>query len=185
MRTFGLILTATIVLAVGSASAIAPSFAADAPGAAATARTSGGNSANASATSTAKTRALKKCHRINRKAKRKACVKRINRKFAKPVGPPAATGTVYDIDVRDKYFSPNLISIKSGDALDWIWNDVNKDAHNVDLVSAPAGVKTLDFSTPSSPSRGFHFQRTFTTPGTYQFVCSIHVLMTMEVDVTK
>jgi plastocyanin len=89
------------------------------------------------------------------------------------------------IDVRDKYFAPSLVSIKSGQSILWSWNAVNRDAHNVDLIGPPPGVKRLDFSTPSSPSVGFEFRRTFKVPGTYDFVCSIHHNMTMTVEVSK
>ncbi|MGA7398130.1 MAG: plastocyanin/azurin family copper-binding protein [Solirubrobacterales bacterium] len=89
------------------------------------------------------------------------------------------------IDVRDKYFSPTVVDLKVNDTILWVWNDVNNDAHNVNLVNAPSGVRHLDFSTPSSPSVGFSFKRKFVVPGTYDFVCSIHHLMTMQVKVSK
>jgi plastocyanin len=145
-----------------------------------------GLSAGVSSTASqqAKTRALRKCRKINDRSRRAACIKRVRKRFAvDPVpqqGPVAAR-----IDVRDKYFSPALVSIRTGQSIVWSWNDVNADAHNVDLVSPPPGVKRLDFSTPNSPSRNFEFRRTFRVPGTYGFVCSIHYLMTMTVEVSR
>ncbi|MGB0121337.1 MAG: plastocyanin/azurin family copper-binding protein [Solirubrobacterales bacterium] len=132
----------------------------------------------------AKKRALKRCRKINRKQRRKACLKKVRKHYRqKAATPDAAPAAV--IDVRDKYFSPNVVDLKVNDSILWVWNDVNKDAHNVNLVDAPSGVRHLDFSTPSSPSVGFSFKRKFVVPGTYDFVCSIHHLMTMQVKVSK
>ncbi len=130
---------------------------------------------------------MKKCGKKSKRSRRAACAKRVKKRFrTKPVksgtqqGPVAAT-----IDVRDKYFAPDDVNIKSGESVLWVWNPLNKDAHNVDLTGGPAGVKRLDFTTPITPSVGYSFRRTFTTPGTYSFVCSIHYLMTMTVKVSK
>lgn len=134
--------------------------------------------------SKARKRAMKRCRRIDRRAKRRRCVRRVKKKYAAakvlPQGPIAAT-----IDVRDKYFSPAVVNIRTGQSILWVWNAVNADAHNVDLVGHPKGVDRLEFSTPSSPSVGFEFRRTFRVPGTYDFVCSIHYNMTMRVEVSK
>ncbi len=128
---------------------------------------------------------MRKCRKISRKQKRKRCVRRVKKRFATPQasvhGPIGA-----EIDVRDKYFSPSLVNIKTGQSILWVWNSVNADAHNVDLIEpTPPGVKPIEFSTPSSPSVDFEFRRTFKVPGTYNFVCSIHHLMTMRVEVKK
>ena len=77
------------------------------------------------------------------------------------------------------------MSIKTGQSILWIWNSVNSEAHNVNLVSGPTGVDRIEFSTPSSPSVGATFKRTFKVPGTYDFVCSLHHKMTMTVEVSK
>jgi plastocyanin len=98
------------------------------------------------------------------------------------VAEPGPVGAV--IDVRDKYFSPAMVSISRGESIRWVWSPLNADAHNVDLLTAPPGVQRLDFSTPNSPSINFEFRRTFTVPGQYDFVCSIHHLMTMTVEVS-
>ena len=134
--------------------------------------------------SKARKRALKRCRKIRKRSKRKKCIRRVRKKYAAakvlPQGPIAAT-----IDVRDKYFSPAIVNIRTGQSILWVWNAVNADAHNVDLVNGPKGVDRLEFSTPSSPSVGFEFRRTFRIPGTYDFVCSIHYNMTMRVEVSK
>jgi len=128
----------------------------------------------------AKKRSLRKCRKIKRKAKRKRCVRKVKKKYSAAKvpaqGPVGAT-----IDVRDKYFSPAIVSIKSGQSILWVWNAVNADAHNVNLADGPEGVSRVAFSTPSSPSVGC----TFKVAGTYNFVCSIHHNMTMRVEVSK
>ena len=184
MRRLPLIIMAMAALALPAGAAAAPASPALTTAVGAAVGIQGG-SVSAATGSKARKRALKRCRKINRKAKRKRCVKRVKKKYAAPKafshGPIAET-----IDVRDKYFSPAIVSIKTGQSILWVWNAVNADAHNVDLVEpTPPGVKSIDFSTPSSPSVNFQFRRTFTVPGTYNFVCSIHHLMTMRVEVTK
>ncbi len=182
MRTFVSILTAMVVLAVGSASAAAPSAAPVIGGQAASASGSAAPSALAASLTPAGRKVLKKCQKIRKVQRRKSCIKRVRKNFTKP---EPVVGTTYDIEVRDKYFNPAYIEIQVGDSLLWTWPYVNKDAHNVDLVTAPAGVERLDFSTPNSPSVGFTFRRQFKVAGTYNFVCSIHHLMGMQVEVKK
>jgi len=179
-----LILIATVALA-GSTAGATGAFASPAGGeAAARSASASGSSISGSRKAKARKRALRKCRKIEKKAKRRRCVRRVKRKYSAakvlPHGPIAET-----IDVRDKYFSPAIVNIRTGQSILWVWNAVNADAHNVDLVGHPNGVDRLEFSTPSSPSVGFEFRRTFRVPGTYDFVCSIHYNMTMRVEVSK
>lgn len=88
------------------------------------------------------------------------------------------------IDVGDDYFSPELVNIKRGDVIRWVWNDLNHDPHDVNLVSGPNGVDRGDFNTGSLPAVGFTFSRRFVVPGTYSFTCSVHFKMTMKVVVS-
>jgi plastocyanin len=139
---------------------------------------------SATAKQRAEAKAIRSCRRIGSKPRRQSCLARVRKRFAS-VAVPQQGPIAARIDVRDKYFSPALASIRTGQSILWTWNAVNADAHNVDLISPPAGVKRLDFSTPSSPSVGFEFRRTFKVPGTYGFVCSIHHNMTMTVEVSR
>ena len=124
--------------------------------------------------------ALRKCRKITAKKRRQACLRRVEERFRpKPVDPV----TPAEVQVRDKYFSPELVEIKRLGAVRWIWGENNADPHNVTLLDGPKGVSPLDFQTPSSPAIGFTFTRTFKVPGTYQFVCSLHHLMRMTVEV--
>ena len=124
--------------------------------------------------------ALRKCRKITVKKRRQACLRRVEERFRpKPVDP----GTPAEVQVRDKYFSPELVGIKRQGAVRWIWGEDNADPHNVTLLEGPKGVSPLDFQTPSSPAIGFTFTRTFKVPGIYQFACTLHHLMRMTVEV--
>lgn len=185
MRRYLPILTAAVVLtaAVAGAGSVG---AADGSAEPVAARDSGSVSAAmiaATATQTAKARALRNCRKVSSKARRVDCLRRVHKRFT-VVAPPQHGPIAATIDVRDKYFSPDMVSIRTGQSIVWSWNPVNADAHNVNLVSPPPGVNRLDFSTPNSPSVNFEFRRTFREPGTYGFVCSIHHLMTMTVEVS-
>ena len=194
MFRYGLTLAAVAVLATAAAGTLPgdlPSGAAAAQADTATPRasTSASRAAAPSALSpsrqAAKRRALAKCRRMEAKPRRTACLKKVRKRFSGStpvVVPQGPVGAV--IDVRDKYFSPALVNISRGESIRWVWSPLNADAHNVDLLSGPSGVKRLDFSTPNSPSVNFEFRRTFTVPGQYDFVCSIHHLMTMTVEVS-
>jgi plastocyanin len=183
VRRYGLILASAVLLATGVAGSAVAGVAPGGPATTTSASTAGLSPAKRAA----KRRAVRNCRRIRNKKRRTTCIRRVQRRFKpRPVTPPVVQGPIAaTIDVRDKYFSPSDVSIRSGQSILWNWNMVNKDAHNVDLVSAPVGVNRIEFSTPSSPSRGFQFRRTFKIPGTYDFVCSIHHLMTMTVLVSK
>lgn len=140
-----------------------------------------GSSASTASLAQQKAAARKKCMKIRKSVRRKACLRRVERKFRRP--PVSKVAAV--IDVRDKYFSPDVVSMRSGESIVWVWNDVNADPHNVTLLGGPSGASPYDFETPSSPSRNYRFERRFIVPGTYQLACSLHHLMTMTVEVTE
>lgn len=188
MRRIGLTLVAMAALVggstgVASVASAAPSGSADSP-AEAVSPTSGPAAAVSGMSRSAKKRKLKKCRKLNRKSRRKACAKRVRKRYARS-NRPAPSGDTVTVDVRDKYFSPDVVNIKTNDSILWVWNPVNHDAHNVNLVKGPPGVKRIDYATPSSPSINYQFKRRFPVAGTYRFACSIHYLMTMTVEVSK
>lgn len=141
----------------------------------------------------ARARALKKCKRIRRKARRKSCVKRVKKKYRriargnaiqKPVKPAPAT-RVHEVTVFDHVFVPSAIEIKQGEAIRFTWDEDNKDAHGLTPFVYPDGVNPFDFDSGSAPSRRFAWQRTFTIPGDYRIGCSQHHLQTIDVKVTR
>lgn len=129
----------------------------------------------------AREKALKKCRRITIEERRRACLRRVKRRFRpteeQPTSPPV------EVQVRDKYFSPELVEIKRQGVVRWVWGENNADPHDVTLLKGPRGVSPFDFQTPSSPAVGFTFTRSFKVPGTYRFACSLHHLMRMTVEV--
>ena len=133
----------------------------------------------------ARARELARCRKIDAVSKRKACVRKVNRKYGQPSTDPVTppTGPVEEVLVRDKYFFPTEVGIPKGGSVLWLWGNQNVDAHNVTLLGGPKGVSPYDFETPLSPSVNYTFKRRFEVPGTYRFACSLHHLMEMTVEV--
>ena len=77
---------------------------------------------------------------------------------------PAASDT---IAIQDFAFAPAALTVKSGAAVTW----TNQDgpSHSVKWGDGTAGSATL--------ATGATYTRTFTTPGTYPYVCGIHASM--------
>jgi plastocyanin len=84
-----------------------------------------------------------------------------------------ARAVVKSVSVSDDYYGPSSLTIKKGTAVGFVWNRMNYDSHNVTLIKAPKGVKRAEFTSVTG-AVGLHFKRTFLTPGTYHFVCTIH-----------
>jgi len=127
--------------------------------------------------------ALAKCRKLKSKKRRKACLRRVKKKYRQSAKKPVALpdGPVTEIQVRDKYFLPDSVETTKGGSLLWIWGTENADPHNVTLLEGPRGVSPYDFETPLSPSVNYTFKRRLSVPGTYRFACSLHHLMRMTV----
>jgi plastocyanin len=98
---------------------------------------------------------------------------------------PAQRAVVKKVKVADDYYAPTTLKIKKGQYVKWVWNAYNTDSHNVALNQAPAGVKRGQFKSPTG-TIGLHFQKKFTVPGKYKFLCTLHrTVMKMTVTVTK
>lgn len=136
-------------------------------------------------------RTLRKCRKIRKKNRRKACVRKARKRFAreqkkqakKPVR--SKPGKTWRVEVMDDYFAPALLRIKVGDTIAWNWNDVNHNPHNITPETLPAGVNRNDFRTPNAPSRNYRWARRFQVAGTWTFACSLHHLMKMTVVVKR
>ncbi len=138
----------------------------------------------------AKTRAIKKCKKIRKKSKRKACIRRVNKKYRKlAANPPAPNGITKTVGVVDDEFEPDDLTIKAGDFINWVWSNDNANAHNVTLIDGPGNLTETDkynLSTPNSPSVQYSFKRPLTKPGDYFFLCTLHsTVMDLSVTVTK
>lgn len=135
----------------------------------------------------AKKKALKKCKKIKNAKKRKACIKKVNKKYRPKPGLPQ--GKTYEVDVRDDYYSPATLTIKAGDLINWVWDNSNANPHNVTISDGPKSLTETDkynLTTPNSPATQYSFKRQLTKPGKYNFYCYLHsTVMKMDVTVTK
>ena len=88
-----------------------------------------------------------------------------------PAADPAAT----DIGIVDFKFTPAALTVKVGTTVVW----TNKDAigHSVNFTTSGIDSKVLNHDD--------QFTHTFTTPGTYDYICSIHPFMHGSVTVTN
>jgi plastocyanin len=95
---------------------------------------------------------------------------------AAPAGTPAAApGAVAttSVDIANFAFSPAIVTVRTGAAVTWTNRD--EDAHTVGLngVAASKPLQTGDT-----------YEHTFTRPGTYSYICTIHPTMRGVVVVT-
>jgi plastocyanin len=92
-----------------------------------------------------------------------------------------------EVTVNDFYFSPEKVTLKEGQSIDWVWSESNTYPHDVHLKSGPKGLKgKASYSTKTTAVTNASFEKTFTTPGTYKFICTIHpTQMHMTVIVKK
>ena len=79
---------------------------------------------------------------------------------------PSTTGTTGStsnaVTVADNSFTPNATTVAPGTAVTWTWKGNSQ--HNV----------TFDDGTKSSTQSSGTFQRTFATPGSFPYHCTIH-----------
>lgn len=188
MRRFGPVQTAgtvLVALALAGFTGMAPAAAAPAKSPTAAGMAAKPGKATKSGKAARKAKALKRCRAIKSKPKRRACVKRVHRKFApqKPARPdePAFTGATHYVEVGDDYYSPTQITIDSGDAVVWQWLTHNKDDHNVSMYEGPGGVDPFDFELADAPAVGPDWRRVFKVKGIYLMGCSLHHLQRITI----
>jgi len=85
--------------------------------------------------------------------------------------PASSAGPAPQIEIRNHEYSPATLTIAAGTAVTWINHD--DDVHTVtstaDVFHSP-GIDTDET-----------FTHTFTRPGTYEYFCKLHPLMTARV----
>ncbi len=81
---------------------------------------------------------------------------------------PVRGGTTHHVAILDFAFSPATITIAAGDAVTW----TNEDA----VTHTETGISGIFDSGDLGPGESFSF--TFTTPGTYDYLCTPHPTMT-------
>jgi plastocyanin len=91
------------------------------------------------------------------------------------------------VSVADFYFAPAAVTIPKGGTVKWVWAAANTEPHDVHLKQGPKGLKAKgSYSTKTTAVTNARFQKTFTTPGTYRYICTIHpTQMKLTVTVKK
>ncbi len=92
---------------------------------------------------------------------------------ATPATPPASAVATTSVDIANFAFGPGVITVKSGTTVTWTNKD--EDAHTVAITGSPVS-KPLQ--------NGDTFTHTFSQPGTYSYLCTIHPNMHGMVVVT-
>jgi plastocyanin len=97
-----------------------------------------------------------------------------------PAGSPtAASGhdaavATNAVAIENFAFSPAIVTVKVGTTITWTNRD--QDAHTATAMSGPFHSPTLN------TGQSYHY--TFTTPGRFDYLCTIHPFMTATVVVT-
>jgi plastocyanin len=88
---------------------------------------------------------------------------------------PQKKGKPKEVSVADFYFGPEKLTINKGQSVNWVWAETNTYPHDVHLKSGPKGLKgKATYSTKTTAVTDAEFEKMFTTPGTYKFICTIH-----------
>jgi plastocyanin len=85
----------------------------------------------------------------------------------------AAAKGVNEVTAEDVRFSPAIVEVPAGTIVTWKFRD----------GSVPHDVKGDGFDS-GEPQRSGSFAHTFATPGSYDYVCTVHPQMTGRVVVT-
>lgn len=93
--------------------------------------------------------------------------------------PGATAGAVkkppVKVTVNDFFYAPTSVTIHKGRAVKWVWSSTNTYPHDVHLKKGPPNLKNKGrYSTRTTAVSEASFQRTFETPGTYKFICTVH-----------
>jgi plastocyanin len=92
------------------------------------------------------------------------------------VTPTAAPVATTNVVIRDFAFTPGTIQVKVGSTVTWTNQD--GDVHTVDFKSSGGSISPV-------LQTGGTFSRTFGSPGTFSYICSIHTDMHGMVVVTN
>jgi amicyanin len=90
-----------------------------------------------------------------------------------PSGPAVAT---HSVKIEQFAFGPGSVTVKAGTTVTWTNND--QDPHTVTSQGKDGPLKSATLN------KGDTYQYTFTTAGTYEYLCTIHPFMTGTVVVT-
>ncbi len=83
----------------------------------------------------------------------------------------SANATVWTVQVSNFQFSPANLNVVVGDVIEW---HLVSGFHNSTSTSVPTGANPWASNNSSTP--GFFYAYTVTTPGSYDYICTIHGL---------
>ena len=83
-----------------------------------------------------------------------------------PLGGSAAAATAHSVGISSYAFHPAVLTVSVGDTVTWTNSD--QAPHDVTTTSAPVAIHG------SRMEKGQSWSYTFTTAGTYAYICSIH-----------
>ena len=92
-------------------------------------------------------------------------------------GPPATLGP-NDVEVADFTFAPPTLTVRVGTTVTWHFDQPSA-PHNVVSLTTP-----VLFNSGGPQGKGT-YSFTFTTPGTYPYLCQVHPLMRGTIIVTR
>ncbi|MFB9928000.1 plastocyanin/azurin family copper-binding protein [Amycolatopsis halotolerans] len=97
------------------------------------------------------------------------------------VTPPPSSGatassTANAVGIKDFAFAPAATTVKKGTTVTWTNQD--QDAHTVTSTGSGGPLRSPTLQTGQS------YQYTFSKPGTFEYLCTIHPFMTATVTVT-
>jgi len=79
---------------------------------------------------------------------------------------PARAATAHAVRISGYAFQPAALTVTAGDTV--TWTNADQAPHDVTTTSAPVAIHG------SRMEKGQSWSYTFTTPGTYAYICSIH-----------
>ncbi|MGW6159720.1 plastocyanin/azurin family copper-binding protein, partial [Streptomyces sp. NPDC055144] len=89
----------------------------------------------------------------------------------------AAPVTANAVTIKNFAFSPTRLKVKVGTRVTWTNQDT--DAHTVTSAGSRGPLHSAALATHAT------YSYTFTKPGTYAYLCTIHPFMTATVEVTR
>jgi len=89
-----------------------------------------------------------------------------------PAAPAARAAATHRIAMSGYAFSPRSMTVTAGDTV--VWTNDDTAPHDVKTTSGPVTVHSPMLS------KGGTWSHTFTTPGTYAYVCTVHPDMTAQ-----
>ena len=80
----------------------------------------------------------------------------------------ASSASAATITLGDNFFAPSSKTVSAGTKVNFDWTGKKK--HNVTKKSGPGG----SFNSDTTKSKGVNFAKTFSKPGIYKLICTVH-----------